>query len=142
MKKNKSYSFELKLVVIAILIPVFLDTFPNIIKGISYSPFTFLFPHIISFLLGFLWFFVLMIGLYNLKKDIGKNRVGKEYFFETFFDVVVYITSFCLIVIFLGYLIVIPAILFNLNIIVMTILSDALFLTAFILFLIYGRKTK
>lgn len=65
-KTSKSY-LELNILVIAILIPVFLDYLPNVIDkfvGII-PPFNFKLSIVtyVSIFLGVLWFFILMIGL-------------------------------------------------------------------------------
>lgn len=135
---NNNYSFELKLVVIAILIPVFLQIFPEIIKGVIYPPFTFLLPYISSIFLGLLWFVVLMLGLSNLTTKINKKQIGKEYLFGVVFDFAVYFTSLYLIIIVFAYIVATLMLLFDLKV--------ALAIVYLILFIIYllnkWRKNK
>ena len=68
-KSLLSNSFELQLVVIGILIPLYLDVIPSLIRPVIWpSPFTFtmVLPKIISYILGFSWFICLLCGTYSL----------------------------------------------------------------------------
>lgn len=76
--KLNNASFELQLVIIAILIPVFLNSFPSLVRSLlDLIPiFTFGIVKIMSISLGLLWFLVLMIGLiefYNKERKIFDN---------------------------------------------------------------------
>lgn len=68
MKSNTS-SFELQLVVIGILIPVYLEILPLIIKPVWF--FDMELPKYFSYLLGFLWFICLLAGTSSLIKGNG-----------------------------------------------------------------------
>lgn len=74
---KNNFSFEISLVIIAILIPLFLESFPSLIDRL-----VIIFPiflkldiiRIISFLLGLIWFMILLIGLAEF------NRIDKKFF--------------------------------------------------------------
>lgn len=93
MPNNKT-SFELKLIVIAILIPIFLELFPKIINQITFPPFTFLLPLSASYILGFIWFLVLLLGLAGI---VNKKYDAPD--FKALFKVGVYLTFFSIIII-------------------------------------------
>ncbi len=71
-------SFGLQLIIIAILIPVFLISFPNLVESllslISFFPipFTFNIVKITSIFLGLSWFLVLIIGLIEFQSKPRK----------------------------------------------------------------------
>ena len=87
MEKNIS-SFELKLVIIAVLIPAFLETFPPLINSILYPSLIFRLPLIITYILGLFWFLVLLIGLLRLNVFLENQRI-----FSDLFDFLFLITS-------------------------------------------------
>ncbi|MDD5700104.1 MAG: hypothetical protein PHH00_02840 [Candidatus Nanoarchaeia archaeon] len=69
-------SFEIKLIIIAILIPVFLESFPNLIdKILPFLPVGNLkldIVTIISIILGTIWFLVLILGLIQFNSESKK----------------------------------------------------------------------
>jgi len=66
--QNNNYRFELQLVVIGILIPVYLSILPKIINPLSVwgTDFTFNLIKDVSYILGFCWFATLLIGTFSL----------------------------------------------------------------------------
>ena len=63
--KDTNY-FELQLIVIGILIPIYLITLPLLIQPILFANLSMEMPKIISYILGVLWFICLLFGTYSL----------------------------------------------------------------------------
>ncbi len=69
-QNQKGKSFELQLLVIAILIPVYLEILPKIIRPVQlYFNFSMELPMIFSYLMGGLWFICLLFGTFYLAFD-------------------------------------------------------------------------
>lgn len=66
-------SLELKMVVIAILIPTFMDTLPNFFGNLYYLPFQFILAKMFSSIIGIFWTTVLVVGVVNLASRTNKN---------------------------------------------------------------------
>jgi len=79
--EDRQTSFELQLVVIGILIPVYLSIIPILIKPILYFNLSMELPKIISYILGFSWFLCLLCGTYSLidKKDFLQEKILNVY---------------------------------------------------------------
>jgi len=58
--------FELQLIVIGILIPIYLITLPLLIQPILFANLRMEMPKIISYILGVFWFICLLFGTYSL----------------------------------------------------------------------------
>jgi hypothetical protein len=74
-------SFELQLLVISILIPVYLNILPSFIKPIIYLNLTLDIAKIVSYSVGLIWFVCLTFGTYSLihSDDFLKERSLKYY---------------------------------------------------------------
>ncbi len=69
--------FELQLVVTGILIPLYLDVLPRIIRPFqSYFNLTMELPKVTSYFMGALWFICLILGTFSLA--FKKNPLGKR----------------------------------------------------------------
>lgn len=98
-------SIELRLAIIAILLPLFFDTLPNIIRGVSFFPLTFVLPLVLSYILGASWFFVLIAGLSVVAKERTRNNTKNHSAFEKYFGWAVYLTKAIIFAVFSAYLI-------------------------------------
>jgi len=109
MVKNKNhYRFELQLVVIGILIPVYLYFLPMILKPISSMGhiFEFILPKTLSYLMGISWLICLLFGTFSLieKKDFLQEKSDKIYNLLFIFNNI--FTLFSLIILVISYTIV------------------------------------
>ncbi len=106
VKNNKSSrinininTFEIKLLIIAILLPLFFTVFPDLINQILFYPFTFQFALVVSYSLGILWFLLLLGGMV-----IISNKRVESTLFDGFFREFSHLTIFIFLFVFFAYL--------------------------------------
>jgi len=116
---------ELKLVIIAILIPVFLETFPRLINlvPIQQTGLSLILPQILSYFLGLSWFIVLFIGLLNL---VSKTKIKKQDNFSLFnrsFKIITRITLLLLVFILILYTIYLFSLFLNISLVIIIMMG-------------------
>lgn len=100
--KNNS-SFELQLLIIGILIPLYLNYLPLLIKPILYYNLSFELPKIASYLLGIFWSICLILGTYSLiKEDDFIKKMSLKYY-NTFYTLTNRLTIFIFTIIITAY---------------------------------------
>ncbi len=72
----KNTAFELQLVVIGILIPLYLEILPVLIKPILYPNLSLELPRQVSYILGGFWFICLLFGTFSLIDE--EDRLSKK----------------------------------------------------------------
>ncbi|OQA68921.1 MAG: hypothetical protein BWY36_00166 [Candidatus Diapherotrites archaeon ADurb.Bin253] len=123
--KIKSYRFEISLIIIAIFIPLFLESIPifaDRLTEIFVLPLNFNIIRIVSLFLGLIWLLVLLIGIYefNVEDKICFHKIFDVSCWATIVAclILLFLYSIYLIIFFIGYKRVIYFIAFILGIVV------------------------
>lgn len=104
MKKDTiESSFELQLIVISILIPLYLMIFPEIIEPIQFTfQLSMLAPKMASYILGVAWSICLLFGTFSLSKN-QKIFANARMIYEWLFNKINQFTAYCVLFLILSY---------------------------------------